>query len=285
VLLAVGAFVLWRLWRDRLLGPAGLRAFATDFVSLAGLRQGVLVVACLLSFGLFAERYAVNVVAYHDPVPACNAVISLDECTQYGPFWRDYQYAQTKPATFHPHLYGYVWQWLYGMWYRLFFAINYDYATRPPLLVISLVYVLLAVLALVGIVLRFRQLFAGHVARQLVGWVTLGYILVLFVDGFNAYSRTGQPVAINGRYLIPFLPFLFGFGGLAWAGLLRGRLSAVKATAAGVVIAVLVLQGGGVLTFVVRSSDNWYWNNGVVRSVNRGVRNVVSPIVLGKNVY
>jgi hypothetical protein len=285
VLLTVGGFLSWRLWRDHLLSAAGLRSFVASFAALSRLRQVVLVVACLLSFGLFVERYAANLITYHDPVPACNAVISQDECAQYGPFWRDYQYARDKPASFHPHVYGYAWQWLYGMWYRLFFAINYDYATRPPLLVISTLCVVLAAWALVGTVLRFRRLFAGHAARQLVGWVTLGYILVLFVDGFSAYSRTGQPVAINGRYLIPFLPFLFAFGGLAWTSLLHGRLAVVKTATAAAVLIVLVLQGGGALTFVVRSSDSWYWNNGLVRSVNRGVRNAVSPVILGKNVY
>ncbi len=284
VFAATGLFVAWRLWRTQLLSRAGLRSFAASFRPLPWVKQWLLVVVCLLSIGLFAERYAANIVTYHNPVPACDAVISEDECEQYGPYGRDHSLKQKRPASFHANPVVYGWQWLYGMWYRLFFAINYNYANSPPLLIISVTAIVMAVLLALGMAARFRPLFAGQPARQLIAWVTLGYILALFADGFSAYNKTAQPVAINGRYLIPFLPFLFAFGGLAWAQLLRGHL-AVKAAFASVVIAIFLLQGGGTMTFIVRSNDTWMWNNGAVRAANRVVRSAVWPFVIGKNTY
>jgi len=277
-------FVLWQLWRCKLLGGAGVRSFVGSFMTLSRLKQVLLVALCLVSLGLFTERYIQNVVTYHNPLPACDAVISQDECAQYGPYGRDKSLKAEKPSTFHAHVPSYLWQWLYGMWYRLFFAINYDYATSPPLLVISWTAVVLAVLLGVGVLLRFRQIFSGHTGRQLVFWLTAGYLLVLFADGLEAYARTGQPVAINGRYLIPFLPFIFAFGGLAWAQLLR-RHAAIKAAAAGLVIAIFLLQGGGTMTFIIRSGDTWMWNNGTVRAANRVVRSAAWPFIIGKNVW
>jgi len=284
VFAVVAVFVAWKLWRAGLLGAKGLRSFLKSMGGISRARQIVLISACLLSFGLFAERYGANIVAYHNPVPACDAVISEDECAQYGPYGRDRTYAAEKPDTFHAHLPSYAWQWLYGMWYRLYFAINYDYATAPPLAVVSVLGIVLAVLAVIGILLRFRWLFAGQPARQLLLLVTAGYVLVLFADGFQAYAKTGQPVAINGRYLIPFLPFLFAFGGLAWSSLLR-RASVVKTATASVVIAVLLLQGGGAATFLIRSADSWMWPNSTMVTVNRELRRIAWPLVLGKNVY
>jgi len=277
-------FLLWRLWCGRLLGSKGVRSFVDSLRELSHLRQALLLVACLLSVGLFAERYAANTVQYHNPVPACDVVISQDECSQYGPYGRDRTLASQKPDTFHANPLVYVGQWLYGMWYRLFFAINYDYATAPPLVVISVLSILLAMLLVVGVVIRFRRVFEERPERQLVLWLIIGYILVLFTDGFRAYAKTGQPVAINGRYLIPLLPFLFAFGGLAWALLLRGR-SAVKSVAASLVVAVFLLQGGGTMTFIVRSGDTWMWNNTVVRNTNRTVRSIAWSFILGKNLY
>jgi hypothetical protein len=277
-------FLGWLIWRNGLLGRLGLQSFRSSLSGLTTVRKVVLVTFAVLAFGLFAERYVANVVTYHNPIPACDAVISQDECVQYGPYGRDHVYAQEKPVSFHPNIAVYGWDWLYGMWYRLFFAINYDYATAPPLLVISIMAITLAVLLVVGIAVRFRSLFAGQPMRQLIAWLVLGYTLALFVDGFKSYAKTGQPVAINGRYLIPFLPLLLAFGGLAWSQILQKR-TAVKAAIASVVIAVLLLQGGGTMTFIVRSSDTWMWNNGTVRSVNRAVRSAAWPFIVGKGTY
>ena len=284
VLLVITIYVLWRLGRNRLISSIGLRTFWESFKALGWLRQVLLVGACLVSFGLFAERYLGNVVKYHNPVPACDAVISEDECLQYGPYGRDYVDKQQKSPYFHANPLIYAWQWMYGMWYRLFFAINYDYATQPPLLAIGILSILLAVLLALGIILRFRALFFNHGARQFVLWLTVGYTLVLFADGFSSYASTGQPVAVNGRYLIPFLPFLAAFGGLAWTQLLQSRTYLKTAVASGV-IAVFLLQGGGAMTFINRSADSWMWPNAAVRSVNRTVRSITWPLILGKNVH
>ncbi|HSX43646.1 MAG TPA: hypothetical protein VLF59_06215 [Candidatus Saccharimonadales bacterium] len=279
-----GLFVLWQLWRAKLLSTLGLREFAASFGTLRRWKQVALVALSLVAVGLFAERYIGNVVTYHNPLPACDAVISQNECERYGPYGRDHVYAQEKSTTFHANVFSYLWQWVYGMWYRLFFAISYDYTTRPPLLAISVVSIAAAVLMVTGIVLRLRPLFAQKPYRQLVGWLVLGYGAVLFVDGFSAYKKTGQPVAINGRYLIPFLPFLFAFGGIAWAQILH-RYQYWRAGIAGLVIGVFLLQGGGTMTFIIRSGDTWMWNNATVRSVNRTVRSAAWPFIIGKGIY
>ena len=283
VFVVIAIVLLWRLWRDGLLNRAGWQSFAGSFGKLSRVTQIALVLACLLSFGLFAERYAINVVRYHDPVPACDKVISLQLCREYGPFGRDYNYVQHKSPNFTPDVPWYVWQWFRGMWHRLFFAIAHTYANEPPLFVISRLAIALVVLGVIGVAARFRAIFAGQRARQLVLWVILGYVVVLFLDGLSAYAKTGVAVAINGRYLIPFMPFGFALAGLAWSQLLRKWLS-VKAMLAALVIAVFILQGGGTTTFIVRSQDWWFWNNSAVRSVNRAVRDAVSPVIIGKDI-
>lgn len=279
-----GVYVLWRMWRAGLYGPAAFKSFWASLRALSNAKQVALVVLFLLSAGLFVERYAVNLAQYRNPVPACDAVISQDECIAYGPYNRDLLYAAQKPASFHPHVASYALQWLYGMWYRLFFAINYDYATAPPLLMISVLAIVLGMLAVVAFAWRLIPVLRGHPTRQFLLLLTLGYVLVLFADGFQSYGKTGQPVAINGRYLIPFLPLVFALGGLAWSQLLR-KWVPVKAFAASAVIAVFLLQGGGAGTFLIRSADAWMWPNATVRTVNRAARSFAWPFIAGKGVY
>lgn len=277
-------FVVIKLFRAGLASRAGWGSFVRSFAASSRLKQVALVLAVLVSMGLFVERYGENIVVYHNPVPACNAVISEDACEQYGPYGRDVNYTASKPASFHPSVIAYVWQWLYGMWYRLFFAINYNYATAPPLLIICALAIVLAALSLLGITLRFRALFVGHPARQYTLWLCVVYIAALFADGYSSYAKTGQPVAINGRYLIPFLPFLFAFGGLAWSQLLHAHQT-IKVSVAALVIALFVLQGGGTMTFIIRSGDDWMWQNSAVRATNRVVRSAAWPFIIGKGVY
>jgi len=278
IAVVTGLFIIWQGWRDGLITKKGWLKVVKNFHALSRARSIALIALVLLSFGLFTERYVANVITYHDPVPACDAVISQDECALYGPYGRDHILAQQKPADFHPKLLTYIHEWLYGMWYRLFFAVNYDYATAPPLTVISYTAVGLLVSMVLGMLLQFRYLFRGQPTRQLMLGVMVGYTLVLFLNGFTSYAKTAQPVAINGRYLIPFLPFLFALGGLAWAQMLR-KWPVSKTALATVVIAAFLLQGGGAMTFIIRSGDTWMWDNNAVRATNRVVRSAAWPFI------
>ena len=276
-------FLLWHAWRQKLFDTAVWRTAWADFRRLSGVRQLLVVVLLALAFGLFAERYGVNMVRYHVPVPKCDQAISQRECMEYGPRGRDYGLEQAKPADFHPNPVRYTGSWLYGMWFRLFFAVGPEpvFDTRAPLFAVGRVAIGAAVLLALGVAVRFRRLFAARPERVLLLLIMLGYGLALFADNFAEYVDTAAPVAINGRYWVPFLPLFFGLSGLAWAQLLRRR-PAIKTAAAMLTLAVFVLQGGGVMTYIVRSNDNWYWPNATLRRMNGDIRRVISPIVFGK---
>jgi len=284
VFVVVVVFLLIQFARYNLMSRTGGQSFVRSLKTLSWLKRIGLILLCLVALGLFAERYVDNAVKYHGPVPKCDAVISQDECAQYGPYNRDLFFKHNKPASFHPNVLVYSWEWMWGMWYRLYFAISDTYATAPPLLVLAWLGVICAVLMLVGILLRFRQLFSNQPGRQLILWIILIYTLVLFADGFGSYKKTGQPVAINGRYLVPFLPFIFAFGGLAWSQLLKRRPN-IKVAAATIILGVMLLQGGGTMTFIIRSSDTWMWPDPTVRRINHDVRSIAWPFILGRGNY
>ncbi len=277
------AALIWRAARGRLLDAKTWQAAWAEFRRVALIRQIVLVALLLACLGLFAERYAVNTFAYHTPVPKCDQVESDDVCLQYGPWQRDYWLAQTKPGSWHPDLLAYTGAWIHGMWYRLYFGIGPAprYDTQAPLFLISRIGIGICVLLLAGLVWRWRKVFAGHPERILLFWIIVGYGLALFADNYAEYRNTGEGVAINGRYWLPLLPFFFGLGGLAWLDILRKRRAILVGTT-GLVLAVMLLQGGGAMTFIVRSSDGWYWPDATVRRVNGDIRTAVSPAIFGK---
>ncbi len=291
LLLVIAAYVVWEL----VITFRGWRKIAAAFragLAKTGRRaRWTLLLAVLLALGLFTERYGVNMVRYHKPVPDCNQVLSLKQCRSYGPWVRDYDLAAAKkslPPTHdkvkdNPIAYT-TENWFYGMWLRLFFTLNGpvgQFETRGPFPVPAIgaiVFFAGGFLLLVRYWHRILKSYNLEVIRFFM-MATLSYIIVLWVTEYQAYLHTGQPVAVNGRYLLPVLPLILVLIALAYARLLAGR-PRLKPWLAGLAIACL-LWGGGALTFILRSNDNWLWDNSTARHVNYDVRTVVGPLVPG----
>ena len=93
------------------------------------------------------------------------------------------------------------------------------------------------------------------------------------------FLRTGQPVAINGRYLLPVLLPLLVMGAIAcntWLGSRTNLKLMVVATAI-----IGMLWGGGALTYVLRSYDSWYGPSPAIRHINYTIQHTVGPLVPG----
>ena len=253
-----------------------------------GLRQakrGQLVLASILlvlSLGLFSQRYIVNVMRYHTPIPDCGKVLSVKQCSAYGPWIRDYNFAINRVDEEHNPL-VYVADWLYGMWLRLYFTVDGPatlYQTRGPLPVPSLSAIVIASGGLLVFIFGFRKLVRGHDNTMIWLFMTTGlvYVVTLFFDNYHAYLRTGQPVAINGRYLLPF-----SLMALVLCTLAGRQLFGKYPRISGVLVVIVLasqLWGGGVLTYILRSNDAWYTSNTSAKA-NHAVKSVLGPVTPG----
>lgn len=240
-------------------------------------------VAAVLLVALAGERYAVNLALYHTPVPDCGQVLDYSHCSAYSPWNRNYNYAQEK-HDFEAHFLDFTHEWFYGMWRRSFFAVDgptTGFQAAMPLLLPGLVGVFFPPLALAASVLAWRRLTKRYDRRLL--WLSVSiagaYILALFVNGYKDYLHTGRAVAINGRYLMMILLPLIVIGMLAFRELLRRRPTLLRSLAAIMILALL--WGGGALTYILRSNDQWYWNSTAVRAANHAVQHVIGPVVPG----
>ncbi|HVX47784.1 MAG TPA: hypothetical protein VHA05_00280, partial [Candidatus Saccharimonadales bacterium] len=92
IALAIVSYLLVRLKRTyRSVGDLG-SAIKKGWSSVSGRLRWLLLSLLVVSFGLFAQRYFVNLVRYHAPVPSCEQVLTVKECGAYGPWARDYEY-------------------------------------------------------------------------------------------------------------------------------------------------------------------------------------------------
>jgi hypothetical protein len=268
------------------------RHFKWDWRGIGGsLRHGwgdmsrtvrwVTVVALVISFGLFVQRYGVNLVQYHQPVPHCDDVLGMNECSQYGPWYRNYLYAQARDdGAFSHNPVVYTGMWLYWLWFRLFFAINgplSTYTNYPPLPLPAHAAAALGLAGGMAIAAYAAKVFRRNPYLLFLLALSAFYAAALWVEDFSQYIETGQPVAINGRYLLPILLPLAAVMGHAFSAALskRPQLKPIFA----VLAIVCFLQGGGIFTFIVRSDPDWYWPIGRVSRVNDAARRALSPII------
>lgn len=274
----IGVIMVWQLWQERRNLSLIASSAKASFVGISSIKLAAMVLLVVVSGSLFVERYGINILRYHALNPDCSQILSLDDCSQYSPWERDYTYAQTKPGGEANKL-DYPWQWLYGMWQRSFFTISDTYDTKPPLPVPGGTVIVLGTAGGILFICYGRRILRQNIYRQCALLVTGLYILTLFVQTYQGFVRTGIPVAVNGRYLVPFMPLIFLFVGLAFQKLWQ-RQEWIKAFAV-VIVVLLFLQGGGVMTFIVESDETWDWPNQTVIHVNNTARQVLQAVVIG----
>jgi hypothetical protein len=246
-----------------------------------------LLVLLIVSAGLFTERYGINLVRYHTPVPSCSQVLNEERCEAYGPSQRDryYEANKTEDMSLFTSPFTFMGSWVYGMWLRTFFAVDGPstrFQTRGPLPIPSIAAIVVAVSALGAWVWRGRRVIRAYHGSVLLlfGLATLLYVGGLWADEYKAYLHTGQAVAINGRYLLPIAPFIMLAGALALREALRSHRKAQLVIAT--LVVVCMCWGGGALTYILRSNDAWYWpGSTVVQDANHAVQHTLGPFTPG----
>lgn len=280
ILAAVVILMLIKLWQERHYGRHILSDLKTNVQTssrLAVVTSGILF--CTAA-GLFSQQYIVSVWRYHTPLPDCAQVLTVKQCSQYSPWQRNYTYAQQRSKTFTPNLIRYTHDWVYGMWQRTFFAISDTYATKQPLPVIGTTAAVVATLGGILFVYFGWNILKRQPYRQYTLIVLGIYVISLFIYVYKGYAYTGVPVAINGRYLVPFLPVVLLFAGLGFSRFLH-RHHGIK-TLAVLIVALCFLQGGA-FTFIVQSDETWTWQSTPVIHADNAARKMLHPLIPGSH--
>ena len=284
IFVAIVGYITVTTWRQFSSFVEFISALKRGLTKVSLVTLVALIMANLMVGMLFVERYGVNLVRYHKPIADCAEVLNYDHCQYYGPWIRDYNFKQQKINSNRSPV-AYSYEWLYGMWLRSFFSVDgprANFETRGPLTAPAISALLFGVSGLVAFIWCSKSIWRRYnrPALWLISATTLIYTALLWLEEYRLYLETGRPVAINGRYLLPVLPFLILFAALGIKTVFENR-PRLQLAIAGTAV-VCLLWGGGALTYILRSNDQWLWpNNQMVISVNRTVRNAVGPVTPG----
>lgn len=243
---------------------------------------------CLLviAVGLFVQRDVVNLVKYHSVVPNCSSILSINQCSAYSAWYVTYEWhlqVLAGSTTASTNILVYSVKWLYWMWYRLFFAVNgpaSGFYSTPPLPLPAIGALVIAACSVVVIFKWRKKVFHNNPYLLFLFVISLVYIVSLFVKGYSTYKYTAVLQNMNGRYLIPILLPMAAFAGIALSMALQ-RMKRQKVLAV-VIISLMFLQGGGILTFIIRSDQSWYWPNNSVVKVNNAAHKIATHVVVKK---
>jgi len=164
----------------------------------------------LVSGGLFVQRYGVNLMTYHAIEPDCARLHTVAECQEYGAWSRNYSLkevaAQAPQVTHNPLKY------LKDFWLPINLrTIGGTYSSTggtPPLATAMKLALLLLVGGIVAVlVLSVRGVVRDRALLFIVG-ITVAYGAALFINNFSQFEAFRSVVAVQGRYMLPFLPAL-----------------------------------------------------------------------------
>lgn len=261
-------FIGWEIWRSFANKKLKPKLVMKDWRwELSKWPAKLMVVLFLVSALFFGQRYLVNLVKYHTPVPSCGKVLGEERCRAYDPYGRNisyreagfYKFVKTSDIAYYPV------RWTAKMMRGLFFVVaprEAGYQSGNPLPVAKTSANLLAWLAVLVILFSIRRLWADATTRLLI-LIVIVYIGMLFARNFSEYIHLGVPVAINGRYIVHLLPVLAVLAVIGFSfqtKINRGQISK-WAKIAVLLLVVLMLDGGGVLPYIIRSADEWMWPN------------------------
>ncbi len=250
-----------------------------------------LIILMVAPLAMFVQRDVVNLVDYHAIEPNCANVLSVKQCLAYSPWAANYRRhsrlvssgSSISLSTF----LVYPFQWLYWMWFRLFFAVNGpngNFTNYPPLPLPSAATLILLIGGAIAVLKWWRKLFRNNLRLLLLLFISGAYTVALIGQGFYTYSYTKVLENMNGRYLVPILLLLAAIFGQALSHMLA-KANTRKALFAAIIL-LFFLEGGGVITFIARSNASWDVENKTVVKVNDAARKVVKKLVItGRKKY
>lgn len=286
---ATGLFVFAHMWRRY-----GLHVFHRIKISyFVNPTRGLLIIAAfLLVFALFMERFGVNFMLYQQVKVDCARVQPVEVCQQFSP-WRRNQAALTIiPATpiyggaltFSEHWGRTIMRGFYAIFANIIPADlnrpdpfgHYVFKKLLPI-PINVGYSLL-IIGVISLIAIRNRVIRGDPITKMILFVSVVLAVSLWVFNYTFYLKYGRAYAIQARYLVPLLlPLIVILGNAVVVATRSGILRKARLLVAGLVL--IYCLSGGVVGWIIKSNDNWYWPSSTVLEVNRSAKSVLKTVI------
>lgn len=253
IFMAIVVVIGWRIifhWRRDITGLKA--AFRKGFTSIGLRTKLLLLITTIVGGTMFSAVYGVNMVKYHTPVPQCDKILTVPDCEHYYA-WENIHLIQIYDKA-HPEVayrvgggVPYSIYWIMLNTYELFCAMV---PLRGDIHTFGFYIAFVCYLGIglvICTIIQLKKMLKENPDLSTLLIVSAVYLFILWVKNYHDYLRTGQTVAVHGRYVLPVLMCLYILlaTGLRYT-LARSRLTAppIKAALALGVIVIFVYFGG-----------------------------------------
>lgn len=176
-----------------------------------GTRVG-LAVGLAVGMGIAVGLYGHGLVRYHNLTPSCDQVLSVEACSNYYAWNRNYTLAQQRPAVL--QLDGpvaYTYHWVVEWWYQLHAAIIPGGGIAHIARSFYALLLATSTIAIVVSTLMARRVIRAYTLIVPLLGVSAVYMIGLWLRNFSDYRHLGEAVGVQGRYIIPILAFYYTY--------------------------------------------------------------------------
>ena len=229
---------------------------------------------------VFCSVYVKNIIIYGSPSPKCEKTLSTQVCLKNEIFQRNYTSRQTVDERTPMPLADYViFHWFKSMTLGFgYVAVNTEEGAKGPA-PLAIIYSAIGfgfVVLLFIFAVGYRYIPRNdYMSAALV--LSICTIVALLLYNTRSYYAYNEVFANQARYLIYVLPLFLSLG-VYLANVLLKEARIAKIMLLGVCFYILS-QGGGMLSYLVRSEPNWYLPNAKVRDVNTELKDSISPLI------
>lgn len=237
-------------------------------------KQTILIIATLVSVGLFIERPVYNYIKYNNVTVACKKIHEIERCKANYTEKRNIEGPEKRPIGFIPQpITKYTMnEWINGMMTTQTRIIPND----PSLPLMMLAFTAGFLVSIPLVLLYLRDFLKNKYMRYMI-FVTVIYILTLIVRNYFSYKKHGYAVAVTSRYLLPVMPFYFYLVAMS-ARQLVGKSKLIGIIGIVCFLAIFT-QGGGFTSYSTQSQERLYYKLKPVNEFNRDLKDLYRTII------
>jgi hypothetical protein len=269
------AIFLWKKTRKTFFA-----AIKASFIRTAKLQVAIVISGLIIAVSLFSIVYVQNVVRYGTPNPSCTQTMPKERCLSSAIERRNTQARTTRDQRKAVAPPRYVEAWLNTM--ATVSTVTATTTTKGNVAVRGELPVIYNFLFFGAFLAGAVLLYAWRSLRKNAGWyfgatMTAVLFLSVFYVNFKGYYTVHIAYANQPRYLLSLLPFALVMVVIAASFVLRNHVRTKLLSLA--VALVLLVQGGGAVTHILLSQDNWYWQDNRVIRANHAAKKVLAPLI------
>lgn len=273
-------FLLIKFWSDN---KSSLTA-AKKLISTSNKKILLILSVLILIFALwFSHIHIKNIINYGSLIPRCRDTMAVERCQASGLVRRNIILEESTDLRERVMFPGFIFLWAdqilnYVSWSGVEHSVNGKLTVNEkPLPVFHMTMFTLVVAGGFAALLSWRM-FAKNIAYRFTAVVFFVYTAAVIYSNFASYNKYHQLIATQPRYFIVLLPLLMIFMVLGLDTIMRKIQRPAKIILFATTL-FFIMNGAGLITHLMVSDDNWYWQNKKVIRINNAVKNKLTPIV------